>query len=371
MSWLTSHTESERFASDAHDAIRRGDMSSATSLFEQAAVAEYAAFQALGSDKPRTLGITAVSAVALWYKAGNLAEAEALAYRAAATKGMPAFALDELRTLLQAIWNQQAQLAAGVSFVPGQVVVSVKGGEVVSGGAPLDAIIDKVQIIQSLFFRTAEFVKNMPLRKKGPPSRELQQQYRPWLFQSVPGSYQFIVAVQRPTQEELFPTDEPEPEVLTGTFLSILRSVSEDPGESLNAIVPNREYREAFLKMTRNLAPTGKVVGQVEIRGAGDREVVVLSPGSRKIITDTLRSATPTASAGTESQEESILRGTLRALNLDQDWLEITIDGTPRRVAGVGETIDDLIGPMVNREVAVRVRTRRGGFDFVDIELEE
>jgi hypothetical protein len=85
----------------------------------------------------------------------------------------------------------QAQRKAGVSFASGQVVVSVKGREVVTGGAPLDAVLDKVQIIQSLFFRAAEYLKNIPLRKKGPPSKELQAQCGPWLFQSVPGSYQF------------------------------------------------------------------------------------------------------------------------------------------------------------------------------------
>ena len=166
--------------------------------------------------------------------------------------GVPAFALHDLRELLQAIWNEQAQREAGVSFVPGQVVVSVKGGEVVSGGAPLDVVLDKVQIVQSLFFRTAEFLKDMPLRKHGRPSKELQARCRPWLFQSVPGSYQFAVAIQKPPQEEMFPSGDPEPEVLTETFLSILRAAGEDPGGSLKAVVPKDDYRTTFLKMTRN-----------------------------------------------------------------------------------------------------------------------
>lgn len=136
----------------------------------QAATAEMRAFESIGADKPRTLGVTGVSAVSLWYKAGRLDEAEQLAHRAAAIGAMPAFAVGELRTLLQAIWNEQAQKEAGVSFVSGQVVVSVKGGQVVTGGAPLDLILGKVQIVEKLFYRTAEFLKSLPLRKKGPPS---------------------------------------------------------------------------------------------------------------------------------------------------------------------------------------------------------
>ena len=252
MSWSVFHSESEALASAAHEALTRREGNRAAELFRRAAEAEEKALDATAPDKPRTFGITATSAVALWYKAGKLYEAARLAHRASATQGIPAFALHDLRELLQAIWNEQAQRDAGVSFVPGQVVVSVKGGEVVSGGAPLDVVLDKVQIVQSLFYRTAEFLKDVPLRRHGPPSKDLQARCRPWLFQSVPGSYQFAVAIQKPAQAELFPADDPEPEVLTETFLSILRAAGEDPSAGLKALVPKDDYRTTFLKMTRN-----------------------------------------------------------------------------------------------------------------------
>jgi hypothetical protein len=256
-------------------------------------------------------------------------------------------------------------------IVPGQVVVSVKGGEVVAGGAPLDLILGKVQIVEKLFYRTAEFLKSLPLRKKGPPSREIQERCRPWLFQSVPGSYQFVVAIQKPPQGEMFPTDDPEPEVLTETFLSILRAAGDDPVEALKAVVPKDDYRETFLKMTRNLAPGGKVFDQIEIRGAGDRKPVVLSTGSRKLIAKTLRGPAHT-SAAEAADEETILRGVLRALHLDEDWLEVIVDGDHKRVTGVGEVVDDLIGPTVNHEVSVRIRpSKRKALTFIDIEQDE
>lgn len=40
---------------------------------------------------------------------------------------------------------------------------SVKGGEVITGGAPLDLIVEKVQTIQSMFYRTVECIKDLPL----------------------------------------------------------------------------------------------------------------------------------------------------------------------------------------------------------------
>jgi hypothetical protein len=371
MSWSSLHRESENLAAMAHEALQRGESARAQDLFVQAATAEMRAFESVGGDKPRTLGVTGVSAVSLWYKAGRLDQAEQLAHRAAAIAAMPSFAVGELRTLLQAIWNEQAQKEAGVSFVAGQVVVSVKGGQVVTGGAPLDLILGKVQIVENLFYRTAEFLKSLPLRKKGPPSKEIQARCRPWLFQSVPGSYQFSVAIQKPPQEELFATDEPEPEVLTEKFLSILRAAGEDPVEALKFVVPKDDYRETFLKMTRNLAPVGTIFDQIEIRGAGDSRPIVLSAGSRKLISETLRGPVPT-STPQAADEETTLRGVLRALDLDKDWLEVVVDGEHKRVTGVGEVVDDLIGPMVNHEVSVLVRRgKRKTLTFIDIEQEE
>jgi hypothetical protein len=368
MTWAEHHSRSELFAGEAHEALMRGDLERAQALFGKAAEAEAAALHDLPDGKPRTLGITAVSATALWYKGGELEAAEQVAHAAAARSGMPAFAQAQLRELLQAIWNEQAQREAGVSFIPGQVTVSVKGGEVVTGGAPLDLILSKVQAVQNLFYRTAEFLKDLPLRLKGQPSKELHDRYRPWLFQGVPSSYQFAVAIQKPPQHELFPTGEPEPEVLTETFLRILRAASEDPEQRLREVVPKEDYRQTFLKMTRNLAPTGKSFSEIEIKSAGERDAVILLPASRKIITETLRSQ----NASGEEQEDIVLRGNLRAVNLDKKWLGVSVDGITRHISGLAEAVDDIIGPMVNHDVIVRARQGKNNrLIFIDIEQDE
>lgn len=99
MSWLSSHEESEKHAAAAREALRRNDLGRAKELFAAAAKAEEVALQAITEDKPRTRGITAVSAVALWYKAGQLKKAKRLARHASALSAMPSFALGQLREL--------------------------------------------------------------------------------------------------------------------------------------------------------------------------------------------------------------------------------------------------------------------------------
>lgn len=119
MTWSSMHRQSEELAMAAHDALQAGKSARARGLFAQAAAAEALAFDSIGADKGRTLGITAVSAVSLWYKAGRLAEAEHLAHRALAAGPMPEFATAELRALLQMIWNEQTPQESSIPLVPG------------------------------------------------------------------------------------------------------------------------------------------------------------------------------------------------------------------------------------------------------------
>ncbi len=73
------------------------------------------------------------------------------------------------------------------------------------------------------------------------------------------------------------------------------------------------------------------------------------------------------------SGEPVTLRGTLRALHLDKDWLEIAAwdTGEHSRLEKAGEVLDDVIGPMVNRQVSVTAIRHRRKYLYRDIELDD
>ncbi|HJV81328.1 hypothetical protein [Noviherbaspirillum sp.] len=368
MTWAELHAESERLAIEASLALRARNLSLATDLYKRAAEFERQALDQLDISKARTRGITAVSAVALWFKAAEFSSAEQLAHSMLADSHIPEFAREELRNLVQAIWTESSKQKAGVSFVPGQVMVSVKGGEVVTGGAPLDLIVDKVQTIQSMFYRTIEFLNGISHRRVGRPAKELQEACRPWLFQSAPGSYQFSVAIQKPAQPDFFKEDI-EPERLAQHFLEIVSASSSDDKELLEKLVPDESYRGTFLKLARNLTPTGKTFDRIEFRASGETRPVALSVEARQNINQQLRKKPSEAKA---VEEELEFRGTLRAVHLDKDWLEFSVDGNSMRVEGLQDAVDDVIGPMVNRSVIVKaIRVSDKKLRFVDIELAE
>ena len=71
-------------------------------------------------------------------------------------------------------------------------------------------------------------------------------------------------------------------------------------------------------------------------------------------------------------QTEVILNGTLRAVDLDKDWIDVAVDGKSHHIVGLKDTLDDVIGPMVNRRVIVRVlQGTQHVLQFQDIELDE
>lgn len=375
MSWLENHSDSEKFASLADSALKNGNISEAEKMFKQAAESEEKALSFVDLSKKRTLGITAVSTAALYFKGKDFVKAEHIAYNWLARDELPEFAATQLQAILQTIWNERTFRKAGVEFTKGTVLVSVGGGMIVPGGAPLDLIHRKVDEVKNLFYRTIEMQLNRPFRRRGAPASEIQEQFRPWLFQAEPGSYQFAVRVQKPPQLPLFPDGTPEIEEVTGKFFEILEAAAKKSHEDLLDIVPDKDYRESFLKLTRNLAPTGKSFETLEIKSATDIESlpITFKPESRKALNKSLRT-TKTKSEEDSKLEEKQLLGVLRALHLDKDWIEISIPEETEaiRIYQTGDVIDDIVGPMVNQRVLVDVLlTADGKYLFQDIQSDE
>jgi hypothetical protein len=197
-----------------------------------------------------------------------------------------------------------------------------------------------------MFYRTVELIQDKPLRIRGGPSREIQESCRPWLFQAASGSYQFAVALQEAKQLDFFRKDV-RPDLVAHQFLSILRATASEDLQEIETAVRKPEYRNVFLKLSRNLAPTGKTFASIELRaGTGDPSVA-LTPEARATINQSIRNTRQVSVRdATESQKEFV--GSLRAVDLDKDFLDIVVEGQTLHVVGLGDAMDDVIGPMVN-----------------------
>ena len=111
MTWLEYHTASSRAAAEGEVAARESASERALTLYCQAAEAEEKALSELDPAKRRTFGITAVSAVALWCKGGNLDRAEQLADQLEG-RDLPPFATRQIKEILEASAGDRQRQAA-------------------------------------------------------------------------------------------------------------------------------------------------------------------------------------------------------------------------------------------------------------------
>ncbi len=375
MTWLNRHRDSEQYAAAAEVAKRDGNLADAQRLYREAAQAESAALRLIQPEKARTLGVTAISAASLYFKANELDQAEDVALWSLVQQNIPSFAKDELRTIVQTIWNERIFRNSGVEFVQGELLVSVAGGLVATGAAPLELVHRKVDEVKNLFFRAVEMLAGLPVRLHGLPTQLVRDNFRPWIVQAPAGSYQFALRVEKPRQIDLFPQASPELAVVTNTLLRIMEISTSTSLEQIDKVVPDEGYRDCFLKQVRNLAPSGKSFERLTIRSATaiDAVPIIISPQSRKVLSASLKERSKKI-----DQEPSLIPaqviGVLRALDLDRDWLEIVEDktGNTIRIYQTGDVIDDLIGPMVNHRVIADVAIKSDGKKiFRDIQSEE
>jgi Pentapeptide repeats (8 copies) len=123
MSWAEYHKQSEFYADEADAALLRGEAEKATRLYCLAAEAEASALELLDPSKIRTLGITAVSATALWHKAGEYQSSKQFAEQWLTHHALPSFAVDQLQELL--IESNRNHLNAIVQQIPAHLIPSI------------------------------------------------------------------------------------------------------------------------------------------------------------------------------------------------------------------------------------------------------
>ncbi|GEM_PF-6311734 len=101
MSWEHHHSASEILASAAEALKRLGEAQRARDLYKSAAEEEMLALDQVDKTKARTLGVTAVSATALFYKAGDHQAAKNLANQFLNQSSIPLFAREQLGEILE------------------------------------------------------------------------------------------------------------------------------------------------------------------------------------------------------------------------------------------------------------------------------
>ena len=263
----------------------------------------------------------------------------------------------ELRELLIVVGDERLLMTNLARRYSGEsITVSLRGGEIGAGTGPLDLILEKASGFRSLLYRAAEWVGQFPMRHQGAPSKEVLELVQARATEPAAGSYRLEIKLTEPIQPNLFEPPRVAPTELSDRLFDFLRCLSRGTPEELEAVVPQPDYRKALLQLTRNIVPRGRRIQEVGVyRKKLDRlESVYLTDA----LPPRIRASIPRDEV--PSEEHAVVQGTLRALHLDRNWLELALeDGTHMTCDTVPEMLDDVVGPMVNHQVHVTGRRRQ------------
>jgi hypothetical protein len=357
-----AHRRAERLATEAKSAAASGDRGLAHRLFSEAADAELGALSELPLEQKRTRSVIAVSAASLLYKAQRYDAAEMAIFRMLGAQDLNDWASSELRVLLDVVADEKIlHTQLGRKYSGARLTFSLRGGEIGSGTGPLDLILQKATGVRSLIYRFAEWLGQYPLRIRGAPPSELQQLIQARATEAVVGSFRMEIRLTEPAQEDLFAPAPVKAEAVGDAVFEFFERLNAGTREDLEEFVPDPGYRKALLELSKAVAPSGrrlKEIGLYRSAAAGVQSIYLTNALAPKIKGFIPRPPTE------QGERRERYEGILRALHLDENWLEITLDsGTHVKCDTLPDMLDDLVGPMVNNRVVVEgpVKKRRGG----------
>ena len=204
-----------------------------------------------------------------------------------------------------------------------------------------------------------------PFRRHGGPAIDIQVDVQGMAVPSASRQLPICGSGSGASAEHSWESERPKIDQIDRHILSSPSGKRNQPlGRSRLMSSRTNSTREAFLNLSRNLALRERHSERLDVRDAGTPGKVVASfaAETRQELNAAIRRAKPPRTTSTTDTPETI-RGTLRALHLDQDWLEVTaayyLFKGPQDSNRPVEALDDVVGPMVNRLVNVSV-VRRG-----------
>ena len=351
-------------------ATRRGHSELARQFYQAAALLNEDFLRSIPADARKTRGIVMSSVATLYAQAQDYERARRFIYQSLSAGDLSPSAEQRLESVLSLVLDRLSLAQQGREYEGDALGIALRGGEVGRGTAPADVVVNSMRSWQALVIRFAESVLGLPYRPRGTASPALLQAVSPRVSQPMTGSFRFDLQLSRAKQPSML--DRRIAEGLVDQVTGFIRATSVGDGEFVTKQVPNKQYREAILELTKAVIPTGRSVQEagVTVRRPGrrsDTEDIVLRPELRLELAALIRNTRPELTAQTHSVE-----GVLRGLELNQQWIALDLDdGRSKRLLIDDESLEDVISSMVNRRVRIEAEEVSGGLRVISLELSD
>lgn len=292
--------ESEELAFFAEKCERQGNFQDAAKLYQRAADLETQVIESLIEAPIRVRSVLAVSAVALWFKSGDLERAQAYAYKFLARENsLTEEDRLELERILQRCWQKRtiSELMDSGSYTDiAPLELKIAGGQVQSGLAPSGIVRTMQETAYSGIMRTTELEMGMPFRPAGKAGKAVSGQICVYEVPAIAASYgiQLLVASMPPVKKS---NEKPETETkpcaarkVVSKFLEFADIAARNPEEMVKHI-PNRQYRHELLAIFFDITPDGRLCEQVRLSSNVSDGILqlYLNAGQRERIAQAIR----------------------------------------------------------------------------------
>ncbi len=335
--------EIDELAWQAEQAWRRGELEQARRLYAQAAELEDRAALACASEPIAVRSWLAVSAVALWYKAGRWADMQRAAHRWLADEDrLDADARAQLRDLLQRGWiESQLDPAALEQTLP--VELRLRGGEVQQGFAPAKLARVAQARLLALLERIAAWMTERSARERGASQLEILP---------APAGSHGLRLYLRSTN----------PELATARLLARAFELAQLDVEGWAETVPDPRERRVLLELLRDLCADGEQVDDVVCACPSWRlrlPELHLDLAQRERFIELLEQLG--ASTGLPEQLDGWLTGVnLAARRPSIDLRDEAGDAARLELGDVDCDWSAILGPLLDKRVRVELRTEQG-----------
>jgi hypothetical protein len=366
---LDLHRQAEAHMAEADRLHTLGQEADAAAAYGNAAELEAAAFRRIPSERVRTRGIIAISAISLYRQAGQPEAAVRIAHEALAALPSEHPVWKRIEQLMDDARNERRAKQADLNMAADVFEWVLKGGAVEVGQAPIDLVLDKVRQIDRLGVRVFEHLAGHPLRTSATVPADVRHAFRMVVTQPTAGSFRFSTRFEMPAvQMRLFATNGGsgvDPDRLSDEFDAILTAAQDFDPDAMEQVVADRDYREAFLRLLRDVAPDGRNVATVEMRRRRPdfQSVVYLRTGLRQAISQRL------AASRARRDDETEQTAVLRVVDLNRGWIRLGPKGQESQWwVGGTMVIEEIIEGLINKSVHVVGHWHRSRLLIDDIE---
>jgi hypothetical protein len=276
MTYKDLQKESNKYSERALHAISKNEAPSVVNDFYLKAYEyekqAYILYSSASSDEPVRSALL-ISAAQMALKAELFREAEKMT--ALGLAGDPSDEdAETLRNLSQSVHFLKHISSYNVAINPHELVLSLAGNQVGKDKVKGHELLERIDTISKLAYRTADRLRQKPFNEKGKPTKTEFAEFESYL--SVTPSPVFAVNIGfGMAGKGTFPTLDSQP-FLIEDLLSNIALVNQDKITDLQKSIPDEAYRNNFIALTKKLSPDGDRIQNVGLSAKiNDKPVAV------------------------------------------------------------------------------------------------